>query len=239
MSESVVRTREVSREMHDLDSTRRTALKGLALLGIGTTGIGTAAADEHHSDDDHHDDALGNGGQSAPSDLFVAHLGPQEDVDSDAQGMAIVQERQDGLKFAVQVSNLENAFMGHIHEDEVLGPIAVWLYDFQTQDERLEEGQFSGLLDVGTITDEAIAEGRVAEAESESVDDLIEKIEAGEAYVNIHTEEYPSGEIAGSLVPVDSSGMMPHGDLDDSGPESETNESTNGTETDSDTDTYG
>lgn len=226
--------------MQDLDHTRRTALKVLALLGVGATGSsGVAAADEHR------DDAPRDDEHPAPSDLFVAHLEPQEDVETDAGGIAIVQERHDGLKFAVEVSNLENTIMGHIHEDEVLGPIAVWLYDFGTQDERLEEGRFSGILDVGTITDEVIAEGRVPEAESETVEELLGKIDAGEAYVNVHTQEHPGGAIAGPLVPFEPPSMMRPGDHD-GGFESEpdTDEPTDDSDTDeptndSDTDTYG
>lgn len=184
--------------MQDLDPSRRTALKLLALLGAGAIGSsGTAAAYEHHHDD-HRDER-----HPDQSTFFVAHLRPQEGVETTARGMAMVQERHDGVKFIVHVSNLENTIMGHIHEDEALGPIAVWLYDFETQDERLEEGQFTGILDVGTITDEVIAEGRAPEAETETIEDLLGKINAGEAYVNIHTEEYPSGEIAGLLAPVD------------------------------------
>ncbi|NUC72227.1 CHRD domain-containing protein [Haloterrigena sp. SYSU A558-1] len=216
--------------MQDLDHTRRTALKGLALLGVGTTGIGAAAADEHRAD------APEGGGQPATSSLFVAHLGPQEGVETSARGMAVVQARRDGLKFVVEVANLENAFMAHVHEDEALGPIAVWLYDFGTQDERLEDGRFSGLLDVGTITDEVVAEGRVQEAESETVDDLLGKMEAGEAYVNVHTEAYPSGEISGQLVPFDpSDGMHRGAPFDDS----ETGEPTGDSGAESDTGAYG
>lgn len=203
--------------MQDLDSDRRTTLKVLALFGVGATGgAGMAAADEHH-EDDHPDDARKkddhqNNWQPDPSSLFVAHLEPQEGVETNARGIAAVQERQDGLKFVVGVSNLENTTMGHIHEDEVLGPIAVWLYDFATQAERLEEGQFTGILDAGTITDEVIATGRVPEAESETVEGLLGKINAGEAYVNIHTEAHPGGEIAGLLSPFDPATMMPPAD---------------------------
>jgi hypothetical protein len=189
---------EMTTGMQDPDPSRRTALKLLALLGAGAVGSsGAAAAYEHHHDDqrdERHPDQ---------STFFVAHLRPQEGVETTARGMAMVQERHDGVKFIVHVSNLENTIMGHIHEDEALGPIAVWLYDFETQDERLEEGQFSGILDVGAITDEVIAEGRAPEAETETIEDLLGKINAGEAYVNIHTEEYPGGEIAGLLAPVD------------------------------------
>ncbi|WP_207589877.1 CHRD domain-containing protein [Halomontanus rarus] len=195
--------------MQEFDTSRRTALKVLALLGVGATGgAGATVGDDNHDGDDAEDDQHDDG-EPDPAELFVAFLEPQDGVESNARGAAAVQARQGALKFAVGVSNLENTMMGHIHENEALGPVAVWLYDFATQAERLEEGQFTGLLDVGTITDEVIAEGRAPDAESETVDDLLGKIDAGDAYVNIHTEAHPGGEIAGQLVPFDPSMMLP------------------------------
>lgn len=222
--------------MKDIDPTRRTALKILAVLGV-TGSAGVTAANEHNNNGSQTDDNQDNG-QSDSAGLFIAQLEPQEDVETDARGVAVVQERQNGIKFVVGVENLENTVMGHIHEDEVLGPIAVWLYDFETQAERLEEGQFTGILDVGTITDEAIAAGRASEAESETVDELLEKINAGDAYVNIHTEENPSGEISGVLEPFDPSAMgLPNLEDTDNGPESAAdNESSTDSEGGSDTD---
>lgn len=194
--------------MHDFDPTRRTAFKALALLGVGATGsTGVAAA--RASDSQTHgqsDDGIPN-----PSEFFVALLRPQPDVESNAHGAAIVQQRQDGLKFVLTVVNLENAMMSHIHEDEVLGPIAVWLYDFEERTQRLQAGTFTGILDVGTITDETIEEGSVEDAESETVEDLLETIRAGDAYVNVHTEDHPSGAIAGRIVPIDALTMMGRG----------------------------
>lgn len=222
--------------MQNFDPTRRTTLKVLALLGAGTTGnAGVAVADEHQTED--REDDQRDDGQSDFSGLFVAPLEPEEGSETNARGIAVVQERQDGLKFVVEVENIENAFMGHIHEDEVLGPIAVWLYDFKTQAERLEEGEFTGLLDVGTITDEAIATGRVPEAQSETVEELLEKINAGEAYVNIHTEENPGGEISGRLEPFDPSAIELSTDTDDDSEPAADEESTDGSEADPDTDT--
>lgn len=185
--------------MQDSNPTRRSAIKALALLGVGATAsAGEAAA---HVGSPQHE-----GRSDAP--IYVAPLTPQEDVEQNVFGAAVLQERQDGLKFVLNVVNIRNAMMAHIHEDEVLGPIAVWLYEFETQEDRLQEGQFSGLLDVGTITDDVIQQGRVDEAESESVDDLLRKIDAGEAYVNVHTEQYPSGVIAGRLRRVHPHAMM-------------------------------
>lgn len=185
--------------MQDIDPTRRTALKALALLGVGATGgTGVAAGQDGDSaQDDHGDD-----------DIYLAALTPQDGVDPQAFGVIAAQPRHDGVKFVLTVANLEDAFMAHIHEDEVLGPVAVWLYEFQTQDERLEEGRFTGHLDVGTITDDVIEDGRAEEAESESLDDLLGKMEAGEAFVNVHTEQYPDGAIAGRFRRFDPGALM-------------------------------
>ena len=184
--------------MQDIDPTRRTTLKALALLGVGAAGsTGVAAAQDGDTHEDHEDD-----------DIYLAALTPQDGVESRAFGVIAAQPRYDGVKFVLTVANLEDAFMAHIHEDEVLGPIAVWLYEFQTQDDRLEEGRFTGHLDVGTITDDVIEEGRADEAESESVDDLIGKMNAGEAFVNVHTEQYPDGAIAGRFRRADPGDLM-------------------------------
>lgn len=175
--------------MERIDHTRRTALKLLG-LGVGATAGTTVASAQDESSSDEDVDV---------SDLWVAHLEPQGDVESDARGFAAFQYRDGEITFALAVSQIEDVFMAHIHEDEVLGPIAVWLHDFETRDEELVEGTFSGLLDAGTITDDAVAEGSAPEAEADDVDGLLEKIEAGEAYVNVHTEEYPGGVIAGPI----------------------------------------
>lgn len=185
--------------MEEIDPTRRSALKALALLGAGAAGgTGSAAA------------RAGNSSQEDRSDdeFYVALLTPQEDVESNAYGAAVAQRRQEAVKFVLHVVNLRDAFMAHVHEDEPLGPIAVWLYEFETQADRLEEGRFTGLLDVGTITDDVIETGRADEAESESVDDLLEKMAAGEAYVNVHTEQYPDGAVAGRLRRFDPQDVM-------------------------------
>lgn len=185
--------------MREIEPDRRTALKALALLGVGATG-GTGAA-------------AARGGPSAQDDrtdgeFYVAFLRPREGVESNAHGVAVAQRRQDAVKFVLNVVALENAFMAHIHEDETLGPIAVWLYEFETQEDRLEEGRFSGMLDVGTITDDVVEEGRAEEAESESVDDLLGKMDAGEAFANVHTEQYPDGAIAGQFRRFDPRAVM-------------------------------
>ncbi|TYL39681.1 CHRD domain-containing protein [Natronococcus pandeyae] len=196
--------------MTDTDSTRRTALKLLGVGAVATAGSGLVAATHHDDEKPDHDDAekktesVDDHLEKADvHGLYVARLLPQEGVETDASGLAVFQHRDDELTFALTLANIENTFMSHVHEDEPLGPVAVWLHDFETQDEELVEGPFTGLLDAGTITDDVIQAGRVPEAESQTVQQLVEKIEAGETYVNVHTEEYPGGELAGQIEPFD------------------------------------
>lgn len=188
--------------MTDHTSTRRTALKLLGVSAVATGGSGIVAAGAHDDGDSEDGDEKRKGHGMATDDdrnLYIARLTPQEGVETDASGLAIFQHRGGELTFALAVANLENTTAAHIHEDEPLGPIAVWLHDFETREPELVEGTFTGLLDAGTITDDAIQAGRVEDAESQTVGQLVEKIEAGEAYVNVHTEQHPGGEIAGRI----------------------------------------
>lgn len=183
------------------DSTRRTALKLLGLAALATTGSGVTAADQHDDEkfEDGDEKEEHRPDETDADDLYVARLTPQEGVETNASGLAAFQHRAGELTFALALTNIENTFMSHVHEDEPLGPVAVWLHDFETQDQELVEGTFTGLLDAGTITDGVIRTGRAPEAESETVRGLVEKIEAGEAFVNVHTEEHPGGELAGRI----------------------------------------
>lgn len=175
------------------DPSRRRALKALGLGLLAGTGPGIAIGS----------DMVDNKDDMDISNVYFAHLTPQEDVESDAWGLGVFQHRAGELVFGLAVAELENTMMAHIHEDEPLGPIAIWLHDFNTQSERLIEGSFTGALNAGTITDETITAGRASEAASMTVADLLGKIDAGEAFVNVHTQANPGGEIAGQIEPFD------------------------------------
>lgn len=200
--------------MDDIDQTRRTALRILAAGAAVTAGTGVTTATDYHEDgpgDGRPEDAPGDGRPEErpdghpemmfPEDLYVASLVPQEAVKTRTRGIAAFQFRAGEITFALSVSNIEDVFMAHIHEGEPLGPIAVWLHDFETQDEEPVEGLFTGLLDAGTITDEVIATGRAEDASSTSVSELLTLIENGQAFVNVHTADNPGGEIAGRIEP--------------------------------------
>lgn len=136
---------------------------------------------------------------------FVAPLNGAEEVlpdgtigvDTRARGAAIFQLSADGteLSYRLIASNIENVLMAHIHC--CAGPganagIAVWLYPEEPPlQPRLIEGRHDGVLATGTITEDDVM--------GMSLADLVEEIRAGNAYVNVHTQQVPSGEIRGQL----------------------------------------
>jgi hypothetical protein len=132
---------------------------------------------------------------------YVAHLSGGEEVpsaDTNATGQAIFRLSKDGdsLYYKLLVANIENVTMAHIHlaPAGVNGPVVVWLYP-SAPPAQLIPGRTNGILMEGTIT-EANLVGLLA---GQSLADLIANIEAGNAYVNVHTSQYPGGEIRGQV----------------------------------------
>jgi hypothetical protein len=134
---------------------------------------------------------------------FVAPMDADQEVAdppvvSDATGVTKFQLSRDGteLSYRLIVANIENVTQAHIHVGErgVNGPVVVWLYPDRPPPQ-LIEGRTSGVLATGKIT-EADLVGPLAGA---TMEDLIARIDAGEAYVNVHTSQFPPGEIRGQI----------------------------------------
>jgi hypothetical protein len=142
-----------------------------------------------------------------PVRVFTATMDPGQEVYggdphpgdvSEASGSATFQVAPDGesLKYRLRVSNIENVTMAHIHvaPAETNGPVVVWLYG-PAQPEEIISGPFSGVLAEGVIT----AEDFVGQWQWESLEDLLDRMRAGETYVNVHTLQFPEGEIRGQV----------------------------------------
>ena len=132
---------------------------------------------------------------------FVAPLsGDQEvpPVDTNASGTTKFQLSPDGteLHYRLNVANIENVTQAHIHRGArgENGPVVAWLYPAGPPAE-LIEGRTNGTLATGTIT----AGDLVGELAGEPLDVLVDLIDAGEAYVNVHTSQFPAGEIRGQI----------------------------------------
>lgn len=122
-------------------------------------------------------------------------------VDTDGQGRAIFHLSKDGtaLRYKLIVTNLEDVTQAHIHcgSPEVAGPVVAFLFAFDpagvTQ---------NGVLAAGMITDANVID-RPSSTQCpggvSSFADLLAKIESGQAYVNVHTIDFPAGEIRGNF----------------------------------------
>lgn len=139
--------------------------------------------------------------------------------DTDAQGQAMFQLSKDGteLGYKLNVANIENVFMAHIHcgTPPTAGPIVVWLYPSTVPNVTapLGGGRIQGRIAEGTITSSDIqpaASSTACPGGLADFDDLIEKLNSGGAYVNVHTNDgvaptntgpgdFPGGEIRGNF----------------------------------------
>lgn len=127
----------------------------------------------------------------------TAHLSGSNEVPpvaTAAQGEVVFRANADGseLSFRLTVANMENVVAAHIHSGEpgVNGPVVVLLFGGPTT-----SGRTNGVLAEGTIT----AGDLTGPLAGMTIADLLDLISAGGAYVNVHTDANPGGEIRGQL----------------------------------------
>lgn len=113
-------------------------------------------------------------------------------VDTDATGEATVEvdEDREELEYEVTVEDIENVVAAHIHcgPEGENGPVGVTLYEGEPVSE-------DGVLTEGSASEPDEDNG----CGWETIEDVVEEMEAGDTYVNVHTEENPPGEIRGQL----------------------------------------
>jgi hypothetical protein len=135
-------------------------------------------------------------------DHFRTHATGSEEVPANsslAQGQAMFQLSDDGttLSYKLIVANIENVTQSHIHLPAPAGVnagIVVWLYP-SAPPLQLIPGRSQGVLAEGEITS-ANFMGVLA---GESMDVLLGHLRSGNAYVNVHTTQFPPGEIRGQI----------------------------------------
>jgi hypothetical protein len=163
------------------------ALSGLALIAAAAAGIN------------------GNWSEHLSGDFEVPIR------DTQGQGQAIFHLSSDGtsLDYTLTASNIENVFMAHIHQGtpDVNGPIVVWLYPSTAPvPGPLAGGRTDGVLAQGTVT----AANLVGPLAGQPLSALVEIMNTGRAYANVHTNDgdatpnegagdFPGGEIRGNL----------------------------------------
>ena len=146
---------------------------------------------------------------TAGSGNFRAHLTGDNEVppnESQGQGQAIIQVNEDetAISYRLIASNIENVVASHIHvgAPDVNGPVVAFLFGNVPP----AGGRTDGVLATGTIT----AANLVGPLTGQPLSALVDEIEAGNTYVNVHTNDgvdppntgpgdFPGGEIRGQL----------------------------------------
>jgi hypothetical protein len=144
-----------------------------------------------------------------PPDNFVAPLNGGEEVparDTNAHGAAKFWVSSDGLTISwiLIASNIDNVVASHIHVGAVgtNGPVVLFLFGSVAPG----GGRHDGVLATGTAT----AGSLVGPLAGHPLSDLIAAMNAGNAYVNVHTNDgvappdtgpgdFPGGEIRGQI----------------------------------------
>ena len=173
---------------------RRQVLSAVGASIVASVGVSGQAAASSHGD--------------APRSYSAELTGDAEvpPVETDASGHATFEVSEDGtaVDYEVHVNSICNVTQAHIHlgEEEENGPVIVWLYPEDAQEPELIEGRFDGTLAEGTFTEDDL----VGPLEGASFEEAAETLEDEGAYVNVHTEQHPPGEVRGQIRPDEKSG---------------------------------
>ena len=142
--------------------------------------------------------------------LSSTHLKGEHEVpprETNAQGQAIMKVSADGtsVTYKLIASNIENVIAAHIHIGPAgaNGPIAVFLFGTVASG----GGRHDGILAEGTFT----AADFIGPLANQPMSALLAAMEAGNAYVNVHTNDgvgaqntgpgdFPGGEVRGQIV---------------------------------------
>ena len=113
-------------------------------------------------------------------------------VKTNGTGELYFQSNNGTIKYTVNVTNIDNVTLSHLNRGTFgnNGPIIVTLFNGSSP-----TGQMSGILSRGNITSKLLK----GPLEDRLVSDLIKLINNGSIYVNVHTLDYPNGEIRGQL----------------------------------------
>ena len=134
---------------------------------------------------------------SSVSAVYVTPLSGDEEVpprDTKATGVAVIMISDDGLSadYKLIASNIDNVVAGHIHTGTlgINGPVVVNLISTsacETLNNGVRcEGSFTAANFVGPLAGQPFSA-------------LLELLEQERAYVNVHTTQFPGGEIRGQI----------------------------------------
>lgn len=136
--------------------------------------------------------------QALGQESFTAELSGEEElppVNTDANGTITIQGSNQSLNYQLELSDMTNVTAAHIHfgNDDENGKIVVPL---------LQSNSPSG-LEVETLGGNFTAEAVQGPLAGLPLEQLIGFMGNGSTYVNIHSSEFPLGEIRGQIEELD------------------------------------
>lgn len=120
-------------------------------------------------------------------------------VETDAHGQYEIKARSDGSMFdyTLTLENIENVIGAHLHcgVPGENGPVVVPLMIDQVERD-FANGSVSGSISMDDITEA----GMQCQPNIDTLAHLMQAIRENKVYVNVHTTQYPDGEIRGQVV---------------------------------------
>jgi hypothetical protein len=209
----------------------RTSLRGLLLSTlVAATILGGAAISVvgfpvvHAQNQTAGTDQQPAGEQAQQDQEFSANLTGDSEVPpvtTNSTGSAEFELNDDGdeMSYDLEAEDITDVLYAHIHQGGASenGPIVVTLFNATDGPE-----DFDGTIESGTFT----AENFEGPLQGQNMTDLVDAIESGQAYVNVHTEANPPGEIRGTI------DVAPAASSDDSGGDDSDSSDSDGSDSD-------
>jgi len=125
---------------------------------------------------------------------FIAELSGKEEVppnESPSSGFAWVKIANDEIRYEVNVTDMDKVNAAHIHLAEAgkNGPVVLTLFMGGPTE------QVNGTIGEANVT----ASNLEGPMKGKDVTDLVTAMKDGTTYVNVHTTDFPNGEIRGQL----------------------------------------
>jgi hypothetical protein len=148
---------------------------------------------------------------SAQKTKFEANLSGKDEtpaVDTSAHGQATFELSADGksLSYTLSVEDAADVTMAHIHLGDpghAGKPVAplypVTMSSMSSDKDAAPADEKMGMTKAVTVKGTITAGKLVGPFKGKMIEDLVEQIRAGKAYVNVHTKGHPDGEIRGTI----------------------------------------
>jgi CHRD domain-containing protein len=132
-------------------------------------------------------------------EVFIANLNTSEEVPArptGANGTAQIVVEGNQITYAIEVDDITAITFSHIHTAApgVNGPVRLFLYPPRAGDPAPQVTVTDKHILVEATVDSSLVTGI-------SYDELLNAMRSGNAYVNVHTSQFPSGEMRGVIRP--------------------------------------